>query len=123
MSNYIYNRIMINYNIMNIILDKKAFEEWQDKVIKVHKEFDKKYGIIVIYNRRFLEIDINEIYNGNFFNLFIKDKVKCINCKEYYYVYFNHRNIEKYIFSKYIYIRNKSMCFFCTSSKSRAIIP
>jgi len=85
---------MINYNIMNIILDKKAFEEWQDKVIKVHKEFDKKYGIIVKYNGRFLEIDINEIYNGNFINLFTKDKVKCINCNNYYHVFFNHRNIK-----------------------------
>ena len=108
---------------MNIILDKKAFEEWQDKVIKVHKEFDKKYGIIVIYNRRFLEIDINEIYNGNFINLFTKDKVKCINCNNYYYVYFNHREIGKYMFSKCICIRNKSMCFYCTDSKSSTIIP
>jgi len=30
---------MINYNIMNIILDKKAFKEWEERMININDEY------------------------------------------------------------------------------------
>ena len=34
---------MLNYNIINIILGKLAFKEWQNKMKKMNIEYNKKY--------------------------------------------------------------------------------
>jgi len=34
---------MINYNIMNLIMDKKAFKEWEEKMIKINEEYRSLY--------------------------------------------------------------------------------
>ena len=85
---------MINYNIMNIILDKKAFEEWQDKVIKVHKEFNAIYCSQL---------------NKSVCNRYPK---KCSKCTHVYYMSFNYRQPKgKFYYDKYIASLNT--CVWC----------
>ena|SRR3989304_6925691 len=94
MSKYIYNRIMINYNIMNIILDKKAFEEWQDKVIKVHKEFDAIYCSL---GNQCVRIRYHKI---------------CSKCKDWYFIHFTYRQPKGKLYNDK-YIASVNTCRFC----------
>src|SRR3972149_7776234 len=57
---------MINYNIMNLIMDKKALKEWEEKVIKINEEYRNLYSyytrnqcLVMIFCK-----NINCKYNG-----------------------------------------------------------
>ena len=84
---------MINYNIMNIILDKNAFQKWIEKMIKINENYHKTYkycpgglvrcinnDLIFRYNyRRLLDIHYNKyIYNpyGNYIEFKFKNLPK-----------------------------------------------
>ena len=60
---------MINYNIMNKILDNIALEEWQNKIKCVHDEYDKKYYMryywVPLRLYIFLNISEKHMYNND----------------------------------------------------------
>ena len=68
---------MINYNIMNIILYKTAFNEWQNRIKNIHQEFRHKYRIKS---------------NGDFLSIYFRAVITCSYCKHIYYHSFNYRN-------------------------------
>ena len=75
---------------MNIILDKTAFNEWQNRIKNIHQEFTYKYWIIYENCDEFVT-GINADHDGNFMCLYFKVHKICSYCKHIYYHYFNYR--------------------------------
>ena len=89
---------MINHNIMNIILDKMALKEWEEKKKRMNEEYKKQYKVICKKN-------------GNF---------KCVKsiCKFCSYMYhygfvYNYRDLNYNYIDKFIYISKKTVCDKC----------
>src|SRR3989304_2199167 len=79
---------LMNHNIMNIILDKMALVEWQNRVQKLHKEIKQKYMIDIPYCTL---VNFDEDNFGKFLYIFSKQVKFCSKCNNKCYLYFNHR--------------------------------
>ena len=109
---------MINYNIMNIILDKKAFKEWQYRVRDINKEYKEKYRVYVYdinsYILKDYILNIDEDFNGYFMYIFYKERIYCEGCiyDSEFHVDFNHRDGDG-IYCKYILSIYEKKCDEC----------
>ena len=85
---------ILNYNIMNIILDKKAFTEWHDRIVNIHKEFDEKYYIYIddFVMNGIKSINFNEDYIGEFCYISYKEGHYCEYCNSVYLFGVNSRD-------------------------------
>ena len=103
----------MNYNIMNIILDKVALKEWQEKIENIHKELDEKYTISSSNdgsNHLFVS-RFNCDYDGDFYyirNIYIK---YCQYCNNGVIILYNYRHTDDGMYEKddYIYV-NELRC-------------
>ena|SRR3972149_752018 len=91
---------MLNHNIMNIILDKMAFNKWQNRVIEIHKELDEKYYINVDIEYDYASYNFKDDYDGTFTHIF-SNKI-CIKCSNRL-IAFNYRELR---YGKMIYLLN-----------------
>ena len=95
---------MINHNIMNIILDKMALKEWEEKKKRMNEEYKKQYKVICKKNGNFMYI-----------------KSRCKFC-DYMYIscfIYNYRNLNSYNYS--ICVPKKTICDKC--NKNEIIVP
>ena len=115
--------MFINYNIINIIMYKKAFMEWKYRIQNIHKELDKEYNITVRKDDSFEEtFNFNENYDGEFCYIYNMSTNNCKNCivPLYIMMIYNNRDIE-YLSKKrikdndsdYIYTKFKPLCYMC----------
>ena len=108
---------------MNIILDKKAFNEWKDRVTNIHQELDEKYCIDVAAVYDYITCVFNDDYDGTFVS--ISSNKECMQCFDSI-MSFNHRNLngEEYTeeYNRIMNIKNDVLCCWC-NNKSIVQLP
>ena len=85
---------------MNLILDKKSFIEWQNKIRNIIEELNEKYYIVTEsgFTTNFTR---DYLYLGKFIHICSKNQLFCGKCNRKHYINFNYRyKIWKY--NKYI---------------------
>ena len=94
---------------MKIILDKKAFIEWKDKIGDIHKELYETYDIIVC-NYVDIRYNFNDNYDGIFTSISRKEDCICDTCSDVYDFMFNYRynTVDRFICN--IYSVNCGVC-------------
>ena len=86
---------MINHNIMNLIMNKKALKEWEEMMIKMNKEYTSLYklrdppqSLLIVYCKN-IECIYNHIYHEIYNYYRYSDKIlhkicsRCFMCEKY----------------------------------------
>ena len=98
---------------MNIILDKKALNQWKDRIINLHQELNDKYSVI---DCSFDIVNFTDEKDG-FHHIIHRKWIVCSKCKIQHVLLFNYRyatiNRNKYN----NYIRTRNVCDKCLRIK------
>ena len=96
---------------MNIILDKKALNQWKDRIINLHQELNDKYNVI---DCSFDIVNFTDEMDG-FHHIRHRRWIVCSECKGQHGLLFNHR-YDKNKYNKYIRT-NRNVCDECLRIK------
>ena len=97
---------MINYNILNLIFDKTAFKEWEEKMIIINNQYKSEY-----------ECNILQIYDKEHFIL--TRPYKCKKCSTKCANYFNSCPLPITVYDRISGIKSifNKMCIKCDDKK------
>ena len=86
---------MINFNIMNLILDKMVYDNWYNKMKNLNAEFRSKFIVLIDKEKEWDSLCIDETYNEYYVmsGLRLVIPLKKCYCGRTVHVYFNSRNI------------------------------